>query len=106
MIGLVGKAFRRDLEAFALGEARPAAFPLALAKTGERVRISGVKAGKGLTHRLRELGLPVGSVITIQHRNASAGMVVARDSLRIGLGEGLAHKVMVSLAEKSADGTE
>ena len=106
MIGLVSRAFRRNLDAsteFQVADnSRPHAFPLALAQEGERVRISGVKAGKGLNHRLRELGLPVGTDITIRQRNGSGDMVVARDSLRIALGAGLAHKVVVTLMDETA----
>ncbi len=111
MIGLVSRAFRRSADIHTedpLGggvpkSTRPRAFPLALAQEGEHVRISGVKAGKGLNHRLRELGLPVGTDVTIRQRNSSGGMVVARDSLRIALGAGLAHKVVVTLMDTPKD---
>lgn len=78
---------------------RPHAFPLAFAGKGEHVRISSLRAGKGLSHRLMDLGLPLGTVIRIVQRSGGGAMVVERDTLRIALGAGLAQKVMVTLAE-------
>ena len=80
-------------------ENRAHAFPLSLANEGERVRISGVKAGKGLTHRLMDLGLPLGSEVKIHQRGPSGAVIVARDNMRIALGVGTTHKVVVVLAD-------
>lgn len=77
---------------------RPHAFPLALAAEGERVRISALKAGKGLVHRMMELGLPLGTEIRVAQRGRGGAMVVERDTMRVALGAGMVNKVMVTLA--------
>ena len=73
-------------------------FPLALTGAGEEVRIAALRAGKGLTRRLSDLGLPVGSVIRVIQRRPGGAMVVGRDGLRVALGAGMSHKMMVALA--------
>jgi len=77
------------------------AFPLALASEGEEVRITSVRAGKGLTHKLAALGLPIGSQLRVHQRRPGGAMVVGRDNLRVALGAGMSYKVMVVLLPPS-----
>ncbi len=71
-----------------------AAFPLAMAQEGERVRIHLLRGGKGLEMRLTSLGLNVGSELVVsQHQGGN--MVVLRGETRLALGAGMAHKIMV-----------
>lgn len=70
------------------------AFPLAMACEGDRVRIQSLRGGKGLEMRLTSLGLNVGSELTVsQHQGGR--MVVLRGEIRLGLGAGMAQKIMV-----------
>jgi ferrous iron transport protein A len=69
-------------------------FPLAMAAEGERVK----RAGKGLEKRLIELGLNLEAEIEIVHRRSNGAVVVARDEMRLALGAGMAHKIMVAPA--------
>ena len=73
------------------------AFPLALARRGELVRIAAIRAGKGLERRLYDIGLPVGSEIEIVLREGAGRMVVGCGNTRVALGSGMAQKIMVVL---------
>ncbi|MFO1129383.1 MAG: FeoA family protein [Rhodospirillales bacterium] len=70
-------------------------FPLPLASEGERVRIVGFRSGREMERKLADLGLCVGSEITIVSRDLRGPLLVARDSVRIGIGAGIAHRVFV-----------
>ncbi|MBK8210863.1 MAG: ferrous iron transport protein A [Rhodospirillales bacterium] len=72
------------------------AFPLLLAAEGERVRIVAVGGGRGMDRKLSDLGLAVGSEVMIVRRDSDGPMVVARDNLRLALGAGIAHRVLVA----------
>jgi ferrous iron transport protein A len=74
------------------GEAK--SFALAMAGEGERVRIVALRAGKGLDKRLTDLGLNVGSEVSVVQRQGG-GLLVARDSARVAVGAGMAMKIRV-----------
>ena len=71
-------------------------FPLPLASEGERVRIVGFRSGREMERKLADLGLSVGSEITVLGRHGNGPLLVARDSVRVGIGAGIAHRVVVS----------
>ncbi len=73
-----------------------ATFPLPLASDGERVRIVGFRSGRGMERKLAELGLCVGSEITVLSRTAGGPLLIARDSVRVGIGAGMAMRVTVA----------
>lgn len=73
-----------------------ATFPLLLASEGERVRIVAFRSGREMERKLADLGLPVGSEITIVSRHGGGPLVVARDHVRIAIGAGIAHRVLVA----------
>lgn len=75
------------------------AFPLALAKTGERLRVVAYRTGKGLGRKMANLGLTLGSTVEVVHRQSGGGMVVARGATRVALGAGAAQKIQVTLAD-------
>jgi ferrous iron transport protein A len=70
------------------------AFPLIMAAEGERLRVVALHGGKGLIARLTELGLNVGSEISIVQRQGG-GLLIARGASRIALGAGMATKIQV-----------
>jgi len=75
-------------------EQNQALFPLAMSQPGERVRIALLRSGKNLARRLTELGLNVGSELTVsQHEGGN--LVVIRGETRLALGAGMAQKIMV-----------
>ena len=70
-------------------------FPLAMAQPGDRVRIALLRSGKNLARRLTELGLNVGSELSVsQHEGGN--LVVIRGETRLALGAGMAQKIMVT----------
>ena len=68
-----------------------------MADEGARVRIRALRAGRGLDHRLTELGLNVGSEIRVVQRQG-AGLLVSRGEGRIAIGGGMASKILVITA--------
>jgi len=72
------------------------AFPIALAREGEVVRIMACRAGKGMERKLRDMGLPVGAQVrVVQHKGS--GVVLAANATRIALGASAAQLVYVEL---------
>lgn len=74
----------------------PRLFPLALAAEGDKVRICLLRAGKGLEKRLLEMGLSLETELEVLQRHANGAVVVARGGMRLALGAGMAHKIMVA----------
>lgn len=72
--------------------ARP--FPLSMASEGDRVRIVRHRGGEGLDKRLASMGLHIDSTIEILQR-LGGSFVVAANDLRLALGAGMAHKILV-----------
>jgi len=72
-----------------------AAFPLSMADEGARLRVVALRGGGGLSQRLTEMGLNVGSELAVRQRQAGGGLVVSRGETRYALGAGMAHQVMV-----------
>ncbi len=81
--------------------ARP--FALAMAAEGVAVRVVDIGGGHAVTRRVAELGLPVGSELTVRGRQ-SGGVVVARGDARYALGGGLAHRILVCEIDTTTDG--
>ncbi len=73
-----------------------APFPLSMADEGTHVRVVALRGGAGLDKRMTEMGLNVGSELTVRQRQGG-GVVVSRGETRFALGGGMAHKVMVEL---------
>lgn len=88
------------MDAFADGRldvtARGAAFALADAASGTRVRITATADGH-LERRLLELGLPRGSEVTVVRRlgRRNAPLVVAAFGTRVAIGAGMARDIQV-----------
>lgn len=78
-------------------------FPLTLADEGDRVRIVAVQAGRGMTRRLTDMGLPMGSEIVVVQRLGKGSVVVAHEQTRMALGAGMAHRILVTPADGFAE---
>jgi ferrous iron transport protein A len=78
-------------------------FPLALAAEGARLRIAGIRSGKGLAQRLATMGLIEGVEVELVQRHASGAVVVALGETRYALGAGMAHKILVTAVEGNLD---
>jgi ferrous iron transport protein A len=70
-------------------------FPLMMADEGARVCVLSLQGGKGLTTRLTELGLNIGTELRVVQRQGG-GLLVARGESRIALGAGMAAKIQVT----------
>lgn len=75
-----------------------AAFPLAMADEGARVRVVALRGGAGLDKRMTEMGLNPGCELLVRQRQGG-GVVVSRGETRFALGGGMAQKVMVEKVE-------
>ncbi len=69
-------------------------FPLSMAGEGDLVRIVMHRGGAGLDKRLASMGLQINSKIEILQR-LGGSLVVAVNDIRLALGAGMAHKIMV-----------
>ena len=76
---------------------RPPAFPLAMADEGETVRIEAIHGGAAMARRVAEMGLNVGSELTVRQRQGG-GLVVSRGETRFALGAGMGPRITVSRA--------
>jgi len=71
-------------------------FPLAMAQEGETVRVVALTGGRSLARRLTEIGLPVGAELELVTAAGGGQLVIAVGGTRLGLGRGMAHKIMVT----------
>ena len=71
------------------------AFPLPMAREGERVKIVGVTGGKRLIKRLIAMGLIEEIELQILQRKKENGLVVACGETRLALGFGIANQIQV-----------
>lgn len=79
--------------------------PLSFASPGTGLIVTGVHAGSGLRQRLVDMGLVPGERVTIISGCHPGPLVVEVKGSRLGLGFGVAQKVMVKEAadESTAD---
>lgn len=67
--------------------------PLSMVGRG-KVRVMSVAGGRGLLHRLMEIGVRPGDVVEVL-QSGPGPVIIAKDNLRIGIGFGMAHKILV-----------
>lgn len=70
------------------------AFPLAQAAEGDEVFVTSFNSDKVLVSRLMDLGLVSGARVKIIHRRGG-DVIVARDNMRLALGQTTVERVMV-----------
>ena len=75
----------------AVGEGK--SFPLAMANIGEKLRIVKLKGSEGTVRRLIGMGLVPGIEVQIIS-NSGGSVIVAIGDNRIGLGAGMAQKIL------------
>lgn len=64
-------------------------------RTGEKVRLVRVNAGRGLNGRLAAMGFVPNVGITVVSNNHPGPFVIIVKEARMMLGRGVAHKIMV-----------
>jgi len=70
--------------------------PLAMTAIGDRVWVVEIKGGHRMVRRLTDLGIVQGKEITVVNRTESGSVIVGLQGCRIGIGAGMAHRVMVT----------
>ncbi len=68
-------------------------FPLAMASVGERLSVVKLKGGEGTVHRLIGMGFAPGNRLQIIS-TTNGSVIVALGDNRIGLGMGMAQKIL------------
>ncbi|MGA1792357.1 MAG: FeoA family protein [Thermoplasmatota archaeon] len=68
--------------------------PLSHAKEGEKVTVREVNGGRGVNKRLSELGIGVGSTMTVV-QNGGGPVIVCYGDCRMALGHGVSMKILV-----------
>jgi len=69
--------------------------PLSAIRSGEKVRLASVTAGRGLNSRLASMGLLPNVEITVVNNRHPGPFVISVKGSRMMLGRGMAHKIMV-----------
>ena len=72
--------------------------PLAMVSPGEKVRIVSVRAGRGLSQRLADMGLTPGTALRVISRQGAGPTLIDFRGSRLVLGFGITQKVMVETA--------
>ena len=70
--------------------------PLSVVNEGEKVKLAGINAGRGLKSRLASMGLVANVEITVVNNSHPGPFVISVKNSRMMLGRGVAHKIMVS----------
>jgi ferrous iron transport protein A len=70
--------------------------PLPMTANGDRVWVVEIKGGHRMVRRLTDLGIVPGMEITVVNRAESGSVIVGLQGCRIGIGAGMAHRVMVT----------
>ena len=76
--------------------------PLATVREGAMVRMVSADCGRGLCARLASMGLRPGIRLTVVKSAPPGPLVVAVGNSRIGIGRGMAFKIMVAPEEIEA----
>jgi len=69
--------------------------PLSSVKTGKKVLLVRVNAGRGLNSRLASMGLVANTEIRVVSNSHPGPFVIIVKDTRVMLGRGMAHKIMV-----------
>lgn len=73
--------------------------PLSTVRSGERVKLAGIEAGRDLHSRLIAMGLAPNVEITVVRNHHPGPFVIMVKNSRMVLGRGMAHKIMVSACD-------
>ncbi|MCK5451655.1 MAG: FeoA domain-containing protein [Candidatus Omnitrophica bacterium] len=69
--------------------------------SGQQVRIVSIDGGRGIKEHLTNVGLNVGSEVTVIKHGAPGPFLLSVKETRLAIGQGMAQKIMVSV-----EGTE
>ena len=69
--------------------------PLSMIEPGEKVEIAEIRAGRGLSVRLANMGFYPGVIIDVISNLKRGPLIIAKEGTRLGLGFGMASKIFV-----------
>ena len=69
--------------------------PIAMVRPGEEVMVVDIRAGRGLTRRLTDMGLIPGTTIRVITSHMPGPILIDLRGSRLVLGHGIAQKIMV-----------
>jgi len=73
--------------------------PLSTVRSGQRVTLAGIEAGRSLNSRLSAMGLVPNVEITVISNNHPGPFVILVKRSKVVLGRGMAQKIMVNTCE-------
>lgn len=76
-------------------------FPLSSTQVGDRLIIAQILSGKGMMRQLSKNGLILGVEVRVISKTASGSIIVSIGDRQVGLGAGMANKVMVTAIENN-----
>jgi len=74
--------------------------PLAMVRPGEEVMVVDIRAGRGLTRRLADMGLIPETTVRVINSQMPGPILIDLRGSRLVLGFGAAQKIMVEVKEK------
>ena len=77
--------------------------PLSTVRSGQRVRLAAIEAGRSLNSRLIAMGLVPNAEITVISNNHPGPFVILVKRSKVVLGRGMAQKIMVNACEYEED---
>ena len=69
--------------------------PLTMMQEGKEGRVSRIKAGRGLTRRLIEMGFIEGTLVRVLRIDFRGPVIVNVNGSKYALGRGMAMKIMI-----------
>lgn len=75
--------------------------PLTMARPGERLIITEIRAGRHARERLVALGLNPGDGVEIINNNNDGRLVIGHNNTRIAIGRGIGEKILVTVHNKN-----
>ena len=73
--------------------------PLSLVKSGNKVKIMELNGGINFIRRINELGLRINEDFEVVSNAGQGQIILRKDSLKIGLGVGMAAKIFVQVVK-------
>jgi ferrous iron transport protein A len=72
--------------------------PLSLAGAGKMLTVTGIRGGWGMRRRLADMGLTTGAIVMVINGCHPGPLLIDIRDSRLGLGFGVARKIMVKEA--------
>jgi len=86
------------------GHGRPAGrqMPLAMAALSQEVVLTAVEGGRGLLHRLAEMGIRPGARFTVLSKGRPGPFIIDMRGSRLVLGQGMVRRMFVRPVQRAS----